>query len=156
MSRDPQQASQLFTQIDVTAGSQSDPSTKPHGHAGAQTELLHQILAALDRNNELLEELAASATANQRQRGEELRNWRRANPGLAESCKRAAEALAGVQSEFLRNLTQEVEENADVMQDGEFMFNEFVDRFGPRMAHLNGVLQMLSQLSHAPDPSQQD
>jgi len=35
--------------------------------------------------------------------------------------------------------------------DGEFMLNEFVDRFGPRLAHLNGVLQVLSQLSAAPD-----
>jgi hypothetical protein len=24
---------------------------------------------------------------------------------------------------------------------------EFVDRYGPRLAHLNGVLQMLAQLS---------
>ena len=27
------------------------------------------------------------------------------------------------------------------------MLNEFVDRFGPRLAHLNGLLQVLSQLS---------
>jgi len=27
------------------------------------------------------------------------------------------------------------------------MLNEFVDRFGPRLAHLNGLLQILSQLS---------
>jgi hypothetical protein len=26
------------------------------------------------------------------------------------------------------------------------MLNEFVDRFGPRLAHLNGVLQVLAQL----------
>ena len=30
--------------------------------------------------------------------------------------------------------------------EGEFMMNEFVDRFGPRLAHLNGVLQVLAQL----------
>jgi hypothetical protein len=32
--------------------------------------------------------------------------------------------------------------------DGEFMFNEFVDRHGPRLAHLNGVLQVLAQLGN--------
>jgi hypothetical protein len=31
--------------------------------------------------------------------------------------------------------------------DGEFVLSEFVDRFGPRMAHLNGVLQVLAQIS---------
>jgi hypothetical protein len=36
------------------------------------------------------------------------------------------------------------------MMDGEYMLNEFVDRFGPRLAHLNGVLQVLSQLSSMP------
>ena len=36
---------------------------------------------------------------------------------------------------------------------GEFMLNEFVDRFGPRMAHLNGLLQVLSQLSSVASPT---
>jgi hypothetical protein len=33
------------------------------------------------------------------------------------------------------------------------MLNEFVDRFGPRMAHLNSLLQVLSQLSAMPNPT---
>jgi hypothetical protein len=33
------------------------------------------------------------------------------------------------------------------------MLNEFVDRFGPRMAHLNGLLQVLAQLSSTPTPA---
>jgi len=156
MARDPQPASDLFTQIDISAASQGDASSKVHGHAGHQTQLLHQILAALDRNNELLEEVVAHSTASQRQRADELRHWRKANPGLADACKQASEALARVQAEFLHNLTQEIQDNAEAMQDGEFVFNEFVDRFGPRLAHLNGVLQMLSQLSHAPQPAQDD
>ncbi|NIP86444.1 MAG: hypothetical protein GTO03_13100 [Planctomycetales bacterium] len=118
--------------------------------------MLHQILAALDRNNDLLEELVANAGASQRQRAEELKNWRSANPGLAESCKEAVEALARVQAEFLRHLTSEIEENASDMEDGEFVFNEFIDRYGPRLAHLNGVLQMLSQLSHSSAEGRQD
>ena len=30
------------------------------------------------------------------------------------------------------------------------MLNEFVDRYGPRLAHLNGVLQILAQLASTP------
>jgi hypothetical protein len=56
----------------------------------------------------------------------------------------------------LRNLTGEIEDNSEAMEDGEFVFNEFIDRYGPRLAHLNGVLQMLSQLSHASADSRQD
>ena len=151
MSRDPQQASQLYTQIDITAASQGEAGAKSQGAAREQTELLHQILAAMDRNNELLEELVSNATAAQRQRVEELRQWRRANPSLADGCKRASESLARVQAEFLDSLAQEIQDNSEAMQDGEFVFNEFVDRFGPRLAHLNGILQMLTSLSNAPE-----
>ena len=113
-------------------------------------------LAALDRNNELLEEVVNNATANQRQRADELRQWRQANPSLSDACRRASESLARVQSEFLEHLTQEVQDNADAMEESDFVFNEFVDRYGPRLAHLNGVLQMLSQLSSAPSSVHDD
>jgi hypothetical protein len=42
------------------------------------------------------------------------------------------------------------------MMDSDFVLSEFVDRFGPRLAHLNGVLQVLAQLSStSPAPVQQ-
>ena len=151
MTREPQPTTPVFTQIGITAGRHEQTVSHHASHAGEQTELLHQILTALDRNNELLEELVANAGAAQRQRVTELNQWRQANPRLADSCRQAAEALAQVQTEFLQSLTDEVRDNADALADGDFVFNEFVDRFGPRLAHLNGVLQMLSQLSTAND-----
>jgi hypothetical protein len=39
------------------------------------------------------------------------------------------------------------------MVEGEFLLNEFVDRYGPRLAHLNGVIQVLAQLSSVPNPA---
>jgi hypothetical protein len=80
----------------------------------------------------------------------ELNQWKQANPQLSKSCRVAAEALSKVQTEFLTTLTMEVRENFDSLMDGEFMLTEFVDRFGPRLAHLNGVLQVLSHLSSQP------
>jgi hypothetical protein len=62
----------------------------------------------------------------------------------------AADTLSRVQTEFLGTMTDEIKQNADALLDGEFMLNEFVDRFGPRLAHLNGALQVLTQLSSAP------
>ena len=129
------------------------------GHDGAgdrhdeHTHLLREILAAQDRQNELLEELAGQLGAAQRQRATELGQWKQANPQLARYCRMAAEALGRVQTEFLTSLTQEVNENYEALLDGEFMLNEFVDRFGPRLAHLNGLLQVLSQLSSTPSPA---
>lgn len=110
------------------------------------------MLTAQDRQNELLEELVSQVGAQQRQRTVELGQWKQANPLLAKRCRAAAESLSRVQIEFLTTITEEVADNAEILLDGEFMLNEFVDRFGPRLAHLNGVLQVLSQLSAVPAP----
>lgn len=154
MPQDPHPASSLFTQVDIAAGTQfTRPREQHHGWSDEQTGLLRSMLAAQDRQNELLEELINQVGQAQRQRNTELAQWKQANPHLAAACRQAAEALSKVQIEFLNTLTNEVTDNADVLMDGEFMLNEFVDRFGPRLAHLNGVLQVLAQLSSAPNPA---
>jgi membrane protease subunit (stomatin/prohibitin family) len=147
MSQDPPTPSTLFTQVDISAGAQvSGPSSVGETE---NTGLLRGILAAQDRQNELLEELVTQLSAAQRQRNQELGQWKQANPELARSCRNAAEALSKVQVEFLNGMTDEIQENSEALLDGEFVLNEFVDRYGPRLAHLNGVLQMLAQLGNA-------
>jgi hypothetical protein len=93
-----------------------------------------------------------SAAAN-KQRAHELQQWKDANPDLAKSCHRAAETLSRVQTQFLDQLTEEIADTEDHLVEGEYMLNEFVDRFGPRLAHLNGVLQVLAQLGDAENAS---
>lgn len=147
MTRDPNSIPSLFTHVDVSASSVPPGTT---GDADDDTNiLLRHLLAAQDRQNELLEELVEQMGAAQKQRASELGQWKQANPQLARRCRKAAESLSKVQTRFIENLTEEVTEHAEHLIDGEFMLNEFVDRYGPRLAHLNGVLQMLSQLSAA-------
>ena len=105
--------------------------------------------AGQQRQNELLAELTQFTAGMHKQRAAELQQWKDANPGLAKACRRAAETLNRVQTRFLESITEEVDDNAEHLEDGDFMLHEFVDRFGPRLAHLNGVLQVLAQLSDA-------
>ena len=154
MTQNRRSRESFYTQIDV--GQPGAPTHPPTGPAGSNLELvavLREILAAQDRQNELLEELVGQLNAAQKQRANELGQWKQANPELARDCRFAAEALSKVQTEYLAALTQEINENFEALRDGEFMLNEFVDRFGPRVAHLNGLLQVLSQLSAAGDPA---
>ena len=152
MSHDqPRTRPPLFTQIDVSEAAYTPPPIR--SYEAEQTRLLREILAAQDRQNELLEELVGQLNATQKQRANELGQWKQANPRLARDCRAAAEALGKVQTEYLVSLTQEITENYESLRDGEFMLNEFVDRFGPRLAHLNGLLQVLSQLSSSPSPA---
>lgn len=133
--------------IDVTQ-SASEPIVNP-SEQSEMVSLLHQLVAGQDRQNELLEEMIEQMQAGQRQRANELNQWRDANPLLARRCRTAAEALSQVQTEFLQSLTVDVNNSFEEMMDSDFVLNEFVDRYGPRLAHLNGVLQLLSQLSMA-------
>ena len=149
MTHEPHSAASLFTQVDVAQGSQQE---QPRDQQAESNDLLRQILVAQDRQNELIEQMVTQLTAAARQRGSELKQWRQANPELAKKCRGAAETLSQVQAEFLSTLIEEVGTNCEAFMDGEFMLNEFVDRFGPRLAHLNGVLQVLTQLS-TPNPS---
>jgi hypothetical protein len=130
--------------IDVSADSKTEGLERSDV---IQIELLRQLVAGQQRQNELLAELAQATTGMQKQRATEIQQWKEANPELAKACRAAAETLSRVQTQFLESITQEVIDNEEHLIDGEFMLNEFVDRFGPRMAHLNGVLQVLAQLS---------
>jgi hypothetical protein len=146
MSHDPR----LFTpgfSIDVSASPQV-------AAAGARIDanelivgLLKQLVDGQQREIKLLEEVAHWVGLHHKQRQQEIANWKQTNPDLARSCRIATEALVKVQNEFIHKLTEEASDSYETMLDSEFMLSEFIDRFGPRMAHLGGVLHMVSQLS---------
>ncbi len=140
----------IFSQVDVSAGSSPETMLDPEYE---QTELLREVLAAQDRTNDILEELVGVMAGVHKQRSQELHQWKKANPRLAKTCSEAAESLSRVQVDYLERITEEINDGADDMIHGEFLLNEFVDRFGPRLAHLNGVIQVLAQLSSTPNPA---
>ena len=154
MTQDPSRGRPpLFSQIDVVQQSYRPPAAGPRSSDLEVSDLLRLLLAGQDRQNELLEELIGQVSSNHRQRAHELGQWKQANPRLARNCRAAAEALGKVHAEFLDSLTREIGESYENLIEGEFMLNEFVDRFGPRMAHLNGLLQVLSQLGATSNPA---
>ncbi len=150
MSQDPRQFSAMFS-IDVSADPRTDAANLSKIDANELiVTLLRQMLEGQKREITLLEEMSNHLSHGQKQRVHELNQWKEANPKLAQACRYATETLSKVQTQFLENITQDVYENSESLGDSDFMLNEFVDRFGPRLAHLNGVLQVLSQLSAAP------
>ncbi|QEG42172.1 hypothetical protein [Roseimaritima ulvae] len=142
MSQESGNVSPVF-RIDVSA----DSNSAVEGNAQAATlALLRQLVIGQQQTNKVLEELVQQTVAMQKQRSNELQQWKEANPELTRACRSAAETLSRVQTQFLEKMTEEITENEESLIDGEFVMNEFVDRFGPRLAHLNGVLQVLAQL----------
>lgn len=151
MSQYEQEPLSPMFRIDVSPEAESQQS-EASGNQIAM-ELLRQIVNGQNQQNKLLEQLIQQNAAMQQQRANELQQWKSANPDLARSCRQAAETLSRVQTRFLDNLTEEITYNEENLLEGEFMLNEFVDRFGPRLAHLNGVLQVLAQLGTGDAPN---
>lgn len=141
-SYDQEPISPMF-RIDVSPEADSDSQAS---NERLTVELLRQLVAGQQKQNVLLEQLASQNASAQAQRATELAQWKNANPHLSRACRQAAETLSKVQTQFLDNLTEEIQDNEENLIEGDFMMNEFVDRFGPRLAHLNGVLQVLAQL----------
>ena len=149
MSQESNELPPVF-RIDVSADQDASPAQGNNDPSSVIITLLRQMVAGQAKQHKLLEDLIQHQNSAQKQRASELGQWKEANPELARCCRTAAETLSSVQTQFLRNITDEVLDNEECLLDGEFMLNEFVDRYGPRLAHLNGVLQVLSQLSTVP------
>lgn len=143
------QFSPLFS-IDVTADAAAQAQSSQLDANELMVGLLHQLVEGQKREVALLEELTHHLCGPHKRREAELARWKEAHPELAGICHTATESLAKVQHQFLETMTQEVMDGGESMAESEFMLSEFVDRFGPRLAHLNGVLQVLSQLSTPP------
>jgi hypothetical protein len=142
----------IFSQFDISAGTVAAGNRQAvSGDLAETNRLLRDLVLSQHRSNELLVELVNQVSQQQRQRMAELKAWKEANPQLAQACRHAAESLSKVHTEFLSSLAQEAADNADDFSDSEYALGEFIDRYGPRLAHFNGVLQLFAQLG-APLP----
>jgi transketolase len=154
MSNDPSQLSPVFS-INVSAdpGNPQARDQRPTDLGTTLIALTRQLVEVQHRQNQLIEQLLQvnkqvlqTASQANSQRQNELNQWRSAHPQLVRSCKSALETLSSVQTDFLQKLTDEVEDSKEELAESDYMFSDFLDRYGPRMAHLNGVLQVLSHL----------
>ena len=99
---------------------ESLPSNEPLSESDSQVvELLKELLEEQRRQNKLINELKEEVNASQRQRANELGQWKQANPRLARRCRMAAETLSRVQNEFLERLTDEVADNEDAKNEND-------------------------------------
>ena len=129
------------------------PLSPTRSHDPELSGLLRQLLAGQDKQNGVAGRVDRSGRFEPAAKDNGTGAMEKGEFAFSANCHRAAKELSKVQAEFLENLTREIGENFDNLVEGEFMLTEFIDRFGPRMAHLNGILQVLSQLSAVPNPA---
>lgn len=149
--------SPICTQLDISSNAVISSAQGGGGSADQirqQIQLLGELVAAQHKSNELLTQLVVLVSQQQRQRAAELKAWKEANPDLSESCRQAAESLSKVHTEFLSTIAREAASSGEDLLDSEYALGEFIDRYGPRIAHFNGIMQLFAQLG-APLPQEQ-
>ena len=79
----------------------------------------------------------------------DLERWQNGHEHILDQCKESLGGLEQVHAALMADLASYVRENHENLIDGEFALTDFVDRFGPRLAHLNTMLAVLRPLAAA-------
>ncbi len=137
----------------------TDPVVLLHALVSLQSQTLDAQRQILDNQRQQLE-LAREATQiarDQRSRQiAELERWQHSHEDVIDDCKTALGQLETVHASLMGDMAAYVEENHENLEAGDFALSDFVDRFGPRLAHLNTMLAILRPLAafqKKPDPT---
>lgn len=120
-----------------------------------QSQTLEAQRQILDLQRQQLDLAREAAQVSREQRARQvadLERWQNGHETILDRCKQALGQLEQVHAALLGDMAMYVEENHDNLVDGDFALSDFVDRFGPRLAHLNTMLAVLRPLAAANRP----
>jgi hypothetical protein len=76
-----------------------------------------------------------------------LSRWQHEFPGLSDSCRKAMPALERCYGQLISDLTDRLNDEDGV--DNDFALQEFLDRYGMRLAQLGTILNLVAPLAEA-------
>lgn len=118
-------------------------------------ELQRQLLEMQRQHLELTREAAQIARDQRARQVAELERWQASHEPVIDACKPTLGKLEQVHAALMSELSDYVSDNYDNLLEGDFSLSDFVDRFGPRLAHLNTMLAVLRPLAAA-QPKKQE
>ncbi len=142
-------------QIDVSSAVPCTP-VEPSASSGGATEtveLLRQILEV--QREQLTYQRTAAAAHDMTARWRAFLNrWQPDFPDLADGCKKALPHLERCYGQLLRELTERLNDGDENGLENEFTLQEFLDRYGMRLAQLGTILNLVAPLADAASSSQ--
>jgi hypothetical protein len=130
----------------------NDPVALLHHLLNLNSQSLELQRQSLEIQRQQLELARESAQVSREQRARqiaELERWQNGHESVLDHCKESLGNLEQVHAALMGELANYVSENHENLVDGEFALTDFVDRFGPRLAHLNTMLAVLRPLAAA-------
>jgi hypothetical protein len=141
-------------QIDVSSALPAPPAEPPVAPATVPetVDLLRQILEV--QREQLSQQRNAAASHDMTARWRSfLARWQQEFPGLAEGCRKAMPHLERCYGQLIRDLTERLTEEDNAV-DNDFALQEFLDRYGMRLAQLGTILNLVGPLAEAGPPTE--
>ncbi len=113
-------------------------------------DALRQLLEVQRQQLDLSREMVQVNREQRARRSAELERWQVGHEHVIEACRDTLGRLEQVHASLMGDLATYVDENHENLLEGDFSLSDFVDRFGPRLAHLNTMLAVLRPLAAAP------
>jgi hypothetical protein len=130
----------------------NDPVALLHFLVNLQNQTLEIQKQILDNQRQQLDLAREAAQISREQRARqiaELERWQNGHEPVLEHCRESLSNLEKVHAALMGELAEYVSDNHENLIDGDFALTDFVDRFGPRLAHLNTMLAVLRPLAAA-------
>lgn len=128
----------------------NDPAVLLHLMVNLQNQTLDALRQIVEVQRQQLDLTREMVQVNREQRarqGAELERWQAGHEHVLDACRDALGRLEGVHAALMGDIANYVEENHENLLEGDFSLSDFVDRFGPRLAHLNTMLAVLRPLA---------
>ena len=141
-------------QIDVSSAVPCPPADPPATPAGLPetVDLLRQLLEVQREQLGLQRAAAAAHDMAARWRGF-LTRWQQDFPDLGDNCRKALPQLERCYGQMIHDLTEKLNEDEHGL-DNEFALQEFLDRYGMRLAQLGTILNLVAPLAEAANAPQ--
>lgn len=128
----------------------NDPVALLHLLVNLQTQTLDLQRQSMEIQRQQLELAREATQVSREQRARQiadLERWQHGHESVLDHCKESLSNLEQVHAALMGELANYVSENHENLIDGDFALTDFVDRFGPRLAHLNTMLAVLRPLA---------
>lgn len=133
-------------QIDVMSAVPPPSSPPPAAAAPEAVDLLRQLLEVQREQLSYQKAVVQVHDSGSRWRAF-LGRWREEFPGLSDACRRALPALERSYSQLIVELTEHLSEQETL--DNDFALQEFLDRYGMRLAQLGTIINLVGPLADA-------
>src|SRR5262249_49911981 len=110
-------------------------------------DLLRQLLEV--QREQLAYQRAAAAAHDMAARWRAyLARWQQEFPGLSDGCRKAMPQLERCYGPLIRDPTERLNDEENAL-DNDFALQEFLDRYGMRLAQLGTILNLVAPLAEA-------